>query len=115
MKKSDMKKKSDVVEKDEDEESEHIDSSYIGIIVSIGLLCVLMLALAGKASIQIYKAGSIWGAIGIFIGGLGVDLVFITYLLMLSGLYDQMNYTLYPLIGILIIEVILLLICCVFS
>jgi len=108
MKKSDIKKKRNAVE--EDEESEHINSSYIGLIVSISALCILMLALAGKASIEIYKAGSILEATAMFIAGIMIDLAFITFFLMLSGLYDQMNYTMYPLIGLLIIEVILLLI-----
>ena len=108
MKKSDIKKKRNVVE--EDEESEHIDPSYIGLIVSISALCVLILALTGKASIEMYKAGSILEATAMFIAGIMGDLAFITFLLMLSGLYNQMNYTMYPLIGLLIIEVILVLI-----
>jgi len=108
MKKSDIKKKRNAVE--EDEKSEHIDSSYIGLIVSISVLCVLMLALAGKASMELYKTGSILEATATFIAGIMADLALITFFLMLSGLYDQMNYTMYPLMILLIIEAILFLI-----
>jgi len=109
MKKSDIKKKRNVVE--EDEESEHIDFLDIGLIVSIVLFCILELVLFGKASIHMYKlTGSILEATAMFIAGIMVDLGFITLFLMVGGLSDLMDYTMYPLMGFLIIEIILFLI-----
>jgi len=111
VKKSNMKRKSNVVEKDEDEESEHFDFVGIGVLVIIVLLCILELVLAGKASIHMYKlTGSILESTAMFILGIMADLVIITLFLMLGGLYDQLDCTMYPLMGFLIIEIILVLI-----
>jgi len=108
MKKSDIKKKHDIVE--EVEESKHIDFLYTGLIISIVLLCILELVLASKATIHIYNTtGSILEATSMFILGIMADLAIITLFLMAGGLSDLMNYTMYPLMVFLIIEVILVL------
>jgi len=109
MKKSYMRKKRDVIKKDE--RSEDFDFLYAGLLIVTFLVLILMEVLSCKASIHLYDiTGSILEAIMIFILGIIADLVFLTLLLILSGSDDLIDYTMCPLICLLIIELILVLI-----
>jgi len=108
MKKTDMKKKSNIAEKDE--ESEHFDFLYAGLLISIFLFLLFFLGVFGKLSVYVYKTtGSILYATMTFILGIILDLAF-------SGIFlidcdcKIVDYLMYLLIVFLITEMILALI-----
>jgi len=109
MKKTDMKKKRNVVEKDE--ESKSSDFLHIGFSIVMILLFIFILRFFGKLSMYVYEmSDSILYAIMTFIGGIIFGLTFFAVITTTDDDIDLASYLFPTLVVLIIIELILALI-----
>jgi len=109
MKKTDMKKKRNAVEKDE--ESKSSDFLPIGFSIVMILLFIFILGFFGKLSMHVYKmSGSILYATMTFIIGIIFDLTFFDVIATMDDDPDLARYLFSTLVVLIIIELILALI-----